>query len=93
MGLIFLLWHGAIKERDMIQSSQQPKFNIRLPLEFRESIKVIAKSHGRSMNTEIVTALHEYIVKNSEALTALTAKASNISQTATNDIGDTSCIV
>jgi len=69
----------------MIQSSLQPKFNIRLPLEFREAIKFLAKSHGRSMNTEIVTALQEYIVKNSEALTAPTAKASDTSQTAAND--------
>ncbi|HHH1311734.1 TPA: Arc family DNA-binding protein [Yersinia enterocolitica] len=44
-----------------------PQFNIRTPEGIREAIRDLAVSHGRSMNSEIIQALQEYIAKNSEA--------------------------
>ncbi|WP_428977300.1 Arc family DNA-binding protein [Yersinia intermedia] len=46
-----------------------PQFNIRTSENIRESIRDLAASHGRSMNSEIIQALQEYIARNSEALT------------------------
>ncbi|MCC8375902.1 hypothetical protein CKY10_01370 [Photorhabdus sp. HUG-39] len=65
----------------MIGARKMPQFNIRIPIEFRDAIKNMSLKNGRSMNSEIVQALKDYIIKNSEAPTAGTVRASNLSKT------------
>lgn len=57
-----------------------PQINIRMPEILRDTIRVLAGLNGRSMNSEIVQVLKEYAHKNSEVLTALTARTSDLPQ-------------
>lgn len=42
-------------------SQEMDRFNVRLPAGMREAIAEIAKQNGRSMNSEIVQVLQDYI--------------------------------
>ncbi|EBB7877454.1 Arc family DNA-binding protein [Salmonella enterica] len=55
-----------------------PQVNIRMPELLRDTIRTLASLNGRSMNSEIVQVLKEYVHKNSEVLTALTARTSDL---------------
>lgn len=50
------------------------QFALRIPIEMRDKVKEIARSRGRSVNSEIVCALTEYVAteneKTGEPLTA-----------------------
>ncbi|PHM61175.1 hypothetical protein Xish_00297 [Xenorhabdus ishibashii] len=50
-------------------SDRPPQVNIRMPNDLRITLRMLAKIHGRSMNSEIVHALNKYASINGEALT------------------------
>ncbi|PHZ21548.1 transcriptional regulator [Yersinia massiliensis] len=66
----------------MLGARGMPQFNIRTPENIRESIRDLAASHGRSMNSEIIQALQEYIARNSEAPTTCNSQGFDLSHPA-----------
>ncbi|TAN64077.1 Arc family DNA-binding protein [Paraclostridium sordellii 8483] len=42
-------------------SSDLPKFTLRIPKELLESLRVVAKEHGRSVNKEIEFIIKKYL--------------------------------
>ncbi|MDM3533645.1 hypothetical protein OHN11_10005 [Serratia marcescens] len=60
---------------------QEWQLKARFPMQLRDDLYSIAKLNDRSINYLIVKAVAEFIVRNSEAPTAGTVRASNLSAT------------
>ncbi|HGM6984024.1 TPA: Arc family DNA-binding protein [Serratia marcescens] len=60
---------------------QEWQLKARFPMQLRDDLYSIAKLNDRSINYLIVKAVAEFIARNSEAPTAGTVRASNLSAT------------
>ncbi|WP_071608922.1 Arc family DNA-binding protein [Entomohabitans teleogrylli] len=58
---------------------QEWQLKVRLPMHMRDGLYLIAKNNERSINYLIVKAVTEFIARNSEAPTAVTVRASDVS--------------
>lgn len=56
----------------MVGARNMPQFNLRMPQDLMLSMKELAEINGRSMNSELVQIVKEYVAKNNE-----TPKCSN----------------
>lgn len=50
----------------MLGARAMPQFSLRMPSYLMEAVKEIAMKNGRSINSEIVQLLKEYVTKNHE---------------------------
>ncbi|MBF0035820.1 Arc family DNA-binding protein [Citrobacter freundii] len=63
----------------MSAACEQQKVNIRLPDGYRENLKSMAKENGRSLNSELVFIIKNYLLHCEKTPTAATIGVSKLS--------------